>query len=134
MPHLKVLLNNTQLYVLNGPDNFESSANAKGLKKVSIPGAYNSGYPIDRFTVYLRGTAVLSEGSYSKYFWANFRVQLSDALGDFTTPEFSQEAKDYYANKKDVWEKHGDLSNSAFTVTEIYFKDFDIRIKKPGFD
>jgi len=124
-------IHDTKLYVVSGPESFETAAENAGLSKVSIPNsAYKSGYPIDRFTVYMQGDAVLSEGGYSKKFTAPFKVQLSNGLGDFTTPEFSQEAKDYYKNKKDIWEEHGSLRAGDVEVTQVVLDDFDIRLKK----
>lgn len=123
-------IHDTKLYVIDAPQSFVSAAENADLSKVSIPGSYTSGYPIDRFTVYLKGDAILSAGSYSKYFFAPFKVQLSNSLGDFTTPEFSQEAKDYYKDKRNVWEEHGSIRVDDTEVTAIYFDDFDIRLKK----
>ena len=121
-------VHNTKLYVVSGPASFETAAKNKGLKKEVIPnlgGGYTLGYPISRFTVYLKGNVALGSNDIYK---APFKVQLSNGLGDFTTPEFSKEAKDFYKNEKDVWEKFGHIIANDVETTQVYLDDFETRI------
>jgi len=122
-------IHNTQLYITYAPDSFIEAAENMGLKKVSIPGTYSTGYPITKFTIYMEGTARMKKGSYGKEFLEPFEVQLSRTLGDFATLEFSSEAKSRFKDDKDAWEKYGDVVERMTEVTEMYLQDFDIRVK-----
>ncbi|HET8809750.1 MAG TPA: hypothetical protein VFM65_05735 [Flavobacteriaceae bacterium] len=126
-------IHDVRLYILDGPDDFVKAAESKGVEKTYIPGYGKYGYPISKFDLYIDGTAGLDNNkSYSSTHEKEFTVQVSHALGDFTTLEFSEAAKRDYDNIKNVWEESGWIVTADYKtqITEMYLRDFDIRVKQ----
>lgn len=127
----RMTIKNTQLYIVNASSNL-----ADAFKKQGVDFQYHSeigtrAYKVPRFTLYLQGYTSIGKYHYNSIYSVKpFELQLSDALGDYTTPEFKITNKSQYSGENS-WENSGDLADypTSPAVSEIYFKDYNIRIK-----
>jgi hypothetical protein len=126
----RMSVNNTQLYIMSANSNIMSEIENQNISKEYYSEIGTSAYKVPRFTLYMEGYTSIGDYYSKKYSDKPFKLQVSDALGDFTTPEFSGLDENKYSGDNS-WENTGDISDYpvSFKVTEIYFKDYDIRVK-----
>lgn len=131
----RMSVNNTELYITGGNSQLIEALEKQGVPKKYYNEIGSNAYKISKFNLYMKGYVVKGQYAYNRvYSKERFNLQLSHALGDFTTPDFDygHQNKDDYKGANS-WESTGSivLNNNyyPFEVTEIYFRDLDIRIK-----
>jgi hypothetical protein len=126
----RMSVKNTRLYITYASDNIANAIEKQGISKEYYSEIGTTAYKIPRFTLYMEGYTSVGDRYSQKYSDKPFNLQVSDALGDYTTPEFSGLDEDEYSGNNS-WENTGSITDYPvpFKVTEIYFKDYDIRVK-----
>lgn len=121
----RLSVENVQLFIQASRDNnLNRAIKEQGISEEIIEGIGLMAYKIPSFTLSITGLATVGDDPSMIYSKA-INLQVSDDLGDFTIPEFRELDKDRYSDSNS-WENTGSFE---FQVSEIYFKDYDIRIK-----
>ena len=122
----RMSVKNVQLYVRDASSNIMDAIENQGISEEVHKEIGHVGYKIPHFTLNMIGMASIGD-DYSKIYSDKvFTLQVSDVLGDYTIPEFRDLDKDKYSGSNS-WENTGDIK--GIQVSEIYFNDYDIRIK-----
>lgn len=117
-----------------------TSEELNALKKAGIDlTSYAYPYQVSKFAVEVEGLANIGKidfGGYGRKYKAEgkSKLQMSNSLGDFTTPNFNEqvkeEAKKWQSNHsgKSWWEETGRFS--SVSVTKLYLSDLENEIQK----
>lgn len=82
---------NAQLYILDASDNLRKAIENQGIIYEYHSEIGENAYKIPRFTLYMKGWTVIGNYNYTeKYSEEPFKLQVSETLGDYTTPEFGE--------------------------------------------
>lgn len=141
-------LSHTKLYVVKASPDIIRAIQNQGIACSFHEEIHAKAYQVPRFTVYVQGYATIGSSPGRRLIAKDpFKLQLSETLGDYTTPAFDHLEKNRYTGANS-WEASGNIlsvqqiTGKAATaalasatgsfplkVTELYFKDYDIRLK-----
>ena len=124
----------TKLYITKADAQLKKSIENHSIEFKYYNEIDANAYLIPRFDLYATGYATVGTEAYGKIASAKpFKVQVSPTLGDFTTPDFGEVQLNSFKGVNS-WENSGDIAlekPAPFTVTEIGFRDLNIRVKQP---